>query len=210
MIGRMAGLCWGSDTEDFNKNYKRGLNCIKANHGRTLEYPQIYIEFEGYSARVIRELYTHIGSLPSRLQESTRYMDFSSFEFVTPPSIQKNSKAEKIYKNCMKEISNVITQLNELGVKREDSAMLLPLAMETKVIMRTNLRHLVDMSHQRLCSRAYWEFRELFKDLMEALSNYSNEWRILIKELKIFKPKCEMLGYCPELKSCGRKEKKEV
>lgn len=38
LIGRRAGICWGADITDAEKNYKRGLDCIKANHGRTWEF----------------------------------------------------------------------------------------------------------------------------------------------------------------------------
>ena len=73
LIGRRAGVCWGGDAEDEEKNYRRGMDCIKSNHGRTLEYVNVEMILDGYSARVIREWYTHIGGAPTRLQSSTRY-----------------------------------------------------------------------------------------------------------------------------------------
>ena len=30
MIGEEAGICWGADTSDINKNYKRGLECLRS------------------------------------------------------------------------------------------------------------------------------------------------------------------------------------
>lgn len=41
LIGREAGVCWGADTSKEKRNYKRGLDCLAQNHGRTLEFPQI-------------------------------------------------------------------------------------------------------------------------------------------------------------------------
>ena len=87
LIGRRAGICWGADITDEQKNYKRGLDCIESNHGRTLEFPDIHMVIDGYSAKCLREYYTHIGCLPTRLQASTRYIDYSKgdgFEYVTP------------------------------------------------------------------------------------------------------------------------------
>lgn len=55
-IGRCVGGCYGSDTSDDAKNYKRGLNCIKDGHGRVLEYADVTLEIDGYSIKVIREL----------------------------------------------------------------------------------------------------------------------------------------------------------
>lgn len=202
----MAGICWGADTKDHDKNYKRGLDCIKCNHGRTLEFPQIYMKISGYSARVVREYYTHIAGGPTRLQASTRYIDYGNFEYITPPSL--SGEALSLYESTMETITNAAQKLGkEYGVKREDAAMLLPLGMESTFVVRTNLRNLIDMSHQRLCNRAYWEFRKLMNNIMSSLAFYSDEWNTIVHELKLFKPKCELLGYCPERYSCGRKPK---
>ena len=207
LIGREAGVCWGADITDKEKNYKRGIDCLISGHGRTWEYPQIYMVLEGYSARVIRELYTHIGGSPTRLQASTRYINYKRFPYVTPPVIERNIETKTIYESAMQDIANAMEKLEVLNIPREDIALLLPLGMESKVVLRTNLRNLVDMAHQRLCTRAYWEYRCLMRDLMKALSEYSEEWKYLVD--KYFVPKCEVCGFCTEKKSCGRKPQKE-
>ena len=207
MIGESAGFCWGSDVSDANKNMKRAIDCIASGHGRTMEFPDIHLILDGYSARVIREFYTHIGCLPTRLQSSTRYVDAKSFKYVTPPSVFKNEKARQVYDETMEHIREGYAKLEELGIKREDAAMVLPLGMETVIVDKRNFRNLVDMAKNRMCTRAYWEYRELMNDICEALSSYSGEWNTLIK--LCMKPKCEISGYCTESKSCGRKPKKE-
>jgi thymidylate synthase (FAD) len=203
LIGERAGICWGADTTDKAKNYKRGLDCIKANHGRTLEYVNVEMVLDGYSARVIREWYTHIGGAPTRLQESTRYIDYGDFAYVIPPKIAKNEVALYFYDYAMGIITQAAKSLELEGIPREDIAMLLPLGMTTKIVDKRNLRNLIDMSRQRMCTRAYWEFRELFRDICEALKEYSEEWAYIIDTQMM--PKCEVLGYCPEKHSCGRK-----
>jgi thymidylate synthase (FAD) len=206
LIGERAGICWGADTTDKAKNYKRGLDCINANHGRTLGYVNVEMVLDGYSARVIREWYTHIGGAPTRLQESTRYIDYGEFEYVTPPTIAKNAAALDAYTYTMGRIADISKLLENLGIPREDIAMLLPLGMTTKIVDKRNLRNLIDMSRQRMCTRAYWEYRQLFKDICDALREYSEEWAYIIDTQMM--PKCEALGYCPETKGCGRKQKK--
>ena len=62
------------------------------------------------------------------------------------------------------------------------------------------------MSHQRMCTRAYHEYRRLFADVCKALSEYSGEWAYLVEHY--FVPKCEYMGFCKEAKSCGRKPKR--
>ena len=224
LIGKKAGSCWGADVYDYQKNFKRGIDCILSGHGRALEYPNIVFTVEGYSARVVRELYTHIGGSPTRLQASTRYIDYTEFDYVTPPKIKNfdlskvpNHTCEspqEIYDGVMEHICQALKVLDEYGIPREDSAMILPFGMTTKVEFKTNLRELVQICNQRLCTRAYWEFRELILDLGKALVDYGknywngdrpddvNEWSLVVKNL--FVPKCIKDGVCYEKFSCGR------
>lgn len=208
LIGKRAGICWGADISNDEKNYKRGLDCIESNHGRTLEFVNIEAVLDGWSSRVIREWYTHIGGSPTRLQASTRYIDYSrGFDYVTPSKIRNNIKALDKYSEVMeiiRENANILE--NEYGIPREDVANLFPLGMNTKIVDKRNLRNIIDMSRQRMCSRAYWEYRELFKTYMNELKKIDDEWVYIVNNY--FMPKCEMLGYCPEKYSCGRKVKK--
>lgn len=205
-IGEYAGICWGSDTSDLAKNYKRGLDCLKANHGRVLEYVDIEMCIEGISARLAREFYTHIGGAPTRLQESTRYVDCTDFDYTVPVSM-RGENSEDLYVNTMGLIASAVERLESVGVKREDAAMLLPLGMRTKIVDKRNLRNLIEMFHQRLCVRAYWEYRDLMKLIKEELSKLSEEWRYIAEHY--FVPKCEYFGWCPEVKGCKKYLTKE-
>nr|WP_207748516.1 FAD-dependent thymidylate synthase [Flavonifractor plautii] len=209
MIGEEAGICWGADTSDDTKNYKRGIDCLENGHGRTFEFPDVYMILDGYSARVIREWYTHIGGAPTRLQASTRYIDYEhGFDYFAPPSVQNNQRALDIYSGMMDSISEALRDLDELGIPREDSALGLPLGMTTKIVCKHNARNLIDMSHQRMCKRAYHEYRKLFGDLCDALRAYSDEWRYLVDHY--FMPKCKYMGFCNERYTCGRMPRRDV
>ena len=201
LIGQRAGVCWGADTSDPIKNYKRGLDCLESNHGRTLEYPNIEIVIEGYSAKCMREWYTHIGCLPTRLQASTRYINYENFKYITPHTIENNKEAKALWVSLMTDISFTIKKLEKIGIPREDASMALPLTMETKVVDKRNLRNYIDMSHQRLCKRAYWEFREMLTDIFNALRKVSPEWEYIIDNH--MKPKCVWMGKCTEKRGCG-------
>ena len=203
MIGEQAGICWGTDTSNIEKNYKRGLDCLKNNHGRTYEFPDIYAIIDGYSARVIREWYTHIGGAPTRLQASTRYIDYSNFEYVMPSSIAAHEYTEEEYQKTMRNISDCAKKLERAGIPKEDIAMILPLGMKTKIVDKRNLRNAIDMSRQRMCNRAYWEYKnDLFKDYCEALKQYSCEWAYIVDNY--FYAKCEPDKVCLETKGCGK------
>lgn len=206
LMGQRAGVCWGADVTDQKKNYKRGLNCLTSGHGRVMEYVNVEMVLDGYSARVIREWYTHLAGAPTRLQASTRYVNYEDFSYVLPDSVARNEKAAERFQQAMQTIRDAAAYLEqECGIPREDAAMLLPLGMTTKIVDKRNLRNLVDMSHQRMCNRAFWEYRRLFGDICKALSAISEEWAYLVDHF--FQAKCEWLGYCPEEKSCGRMPK---
>lgn len=205
-MGRRAGICWGADITDSEKNYKRGLDCIKSNHGRVFEFVNIEAIIEDYSARVIREWYTHIGGSPTRLQSSTRYINYDNFKYIIPKTVQTEEQ-KTWYNNAIDTISQTLKNLEESGVKREDAAMLLPLGMTTKIVDKRNVRSVISMAEQRMCSRAYWEYRELFNEYIKQLKLYSEEWATLIP--LVMKPKCDVLGYCPEKFGCGRKPQKK-
>jgi thymidylate synthase (FAD) len=209
LMGERAGVCWGADITDDAKNYKRGIDCIKSGHHRVMEYVNVEMIIDGYSARVIREWYTHIGGAPTRLQASTRYINYKEFSYIIPPQVAANEEAKKVYTEAMDAITKACTTLEkDLNIPREDSAMLLPLGMATKIVDKRNVRNLIEMSHQRLCTRAYWEYRQLMKDIMVALSEYSEEWKYLVDNY--FQPKCEVAGFCTEAKCCGRKPYKAI
>lgn len=209
MIGYEAGVCWGADVSNQEKNYKRGLDCIKNEHGRTWELPDAYATIEGYSAKCLREWYTHIGGSPTRLQASTRYIDYSKgegFKYTTPPSVKKKQETELEWHCFMRYVNSKIQWFIENGIPVEDATMCLPLAYSSNMVDKRNFRNLVDMSHQRKCTRAYWEYRQLFNDYEKALRSYSEEWNTLCD---LFMPKCEYFGFCKEKKTCGRKPQYE-
>ena len=208
LIGERAGICWNADVSDDEKNIKRGISCIDSGHGRTMEFVDVHMIIDGFSARVMREYYRHVGGLTPYLQASTRYIDYKDFDVIRPASIERNKEALVEFNMTVKNLRKSLEALKTLGVPNEDVANLLPLGMATKCIEKRNLRNLVDMSHVRKCSRAYHEYRlELFPAIENALKDYSDQWAWIIDNL--FKPKCEVYGYCDEKNSCGRMPRKE-
>ena len=208
LIGERAGVCWNADISDDEKNIKRGISCIEAGHGRTMEFVDVHMIIDGFSARVMREYYRHVGGLTPYLQASTRYINYKDFDVIRPASIERNKEALVEFNMTVKNLRKSLEVLKTLGIPNEDVANLLPLGMATKCIEKRNLRNLVDMSHVRKCSRAYHEYRlELFPAIENALKNYSEQWAWIVDNL--FKPKCEVFGYCDEKNSCGRMPRKE-
>lgn len=201
-IGYCAGVCWNSPVDDAEKNIKRAKSCIKSGHTRTAEYPDVFCVIQGYSARCIRELYTHIIGT-TRLQSSTRYVDAKNMdvnkEFYSP----FNDDAELVYKEGLSKVMETYQKLEELGSPKEDAANILPLGMDTKIVWKINLRALMHFMNLRLCARAYKEIRALSNELKAELKKLSPEWEWICDNLLL--PKCEAVGYCDEDHTCGRK-----
>lgn len=208
-IGENAGICWNSKTDVIEQNKKRAIECIKSGHGRVMEYVDIEFVLSNASARMIRELYTHIGGDPTRLQSSTRYVDASKFGYFTPPTILNKPCVKLIYDTCMSKIADAYKSLIESGISKEDAANLLPLGMNSKIVMKCNLRMLENLCNQRLCIRAYHEIRKFASMLVKQLASKNEEWQWLADNILV--PKCEKLKFinpelcfCTESHSCGR------
>ena len=165
-IGMCAGICWGSDTSVTKKNVKRALSCIDAQHGRVEELPDVYVVIDGYSAKCIRELYTHIGGAPTRLQASTRYIDYTStdmIDVVTPHTVERNQIAKIIWDTAIYNITKAMNDLKNLNIPNEDLTNLLPLAYCTEMVWKVNLRTLINFFNMRMCNRYLLIFFEVRK-----------------------------------------------
>ena len=196
-IGENAGICWGADITNVEKNIERAKTCMKSGHMRCAEYPTVEMILDEFSARVIRELFTHIIGV-TRLQESTRYVDYGEFTYYNPFT-KENSK--KLYNEFMNNVSDTYRELLDEGESKEDIANILPLGMNTKIVWKINLRALIHFMNERLCSRAYKEIRQLCNEIKKLLSEYSSEWNWICTNY--FVPKCKAIGYCMEDKCCG-------
>lgn len=209
LIGKTAAVCWDAKIDDPEKNRKRAWDCINSGHGRVMEWPNVEVIVTGYSAKCLREAMRHIVGT-SVLQASTRYINYAKgFDVVMPPSVTKSEETEAIWNNVIHAISDGMKELEAHGVPKEDFTNLLPLAYQSKMVWKVNLRTLVNFFGMRLCNRAYWEIRTLARELKDALIEYSPEWEEIANAL--FVPKCVHVGFCTEAKSCHyRPPKNEI
>ena len=147
---------------------------------------------------MIRELYTHIGGSPTRVQASTRYITYNDFAYVLPAGLSEEQ--EQVYKSTMKSIQNGYNQLKELGCKNDITGYILPLAMESTCVVKMNARTLENMFNQRLCNRALLEFKSIMGALRQKIKALDEEWCWIAD--KLFVPKCIKQGGCFEEYPC--------
>jgi len=197
LMGICASVCYNSEPSP-----KIGIECIENFHHRVLEYPDVIVEIQGYSAKMIRELYTHIVGV-TRLQESTRYVNYGGFEYVIPESINNNRDALSIYTKVMSEIAYAYSQLQHLDIPKEDISNILPFGMKSKMVLKINARAILHMAEVRLCGRAYWEYRNFMREFLNVVGKIDSEWEKIVTYAK---PKCKVYGVCREKKPCKKGE----
>lgn len=103
--------------------------------------------------------------LMSPMMRSQRYQDEYDFDYVVPPSIDTQDKMDD-YNAAMQKVKNTYRELRGMGVSAEDARYVLPGACKTELYITTNLRELMHMCNERLCSDAQEEIRSLFEQIV--------------------------------------------
>ncbi len=144
--------------------------------------------------------------LASFSQQSQRYVTFGeTLGYAIPGTIKKKRhKALIPYLETVERSRHLYLQLVKAGVSPEDARYLLPNAAFTNIVITMNFRELLHSASLRLCQRAQWEIRALFKEMKKEISQIEP---FLGKKLI---PKCQILGYCTEPKSCGLMPKRRI
>ena len=179
---------------------------ISSGHHSTLEHVQLTFLISGVSRSLSHQLVRH--RLAAISQQSQRYCTFEGgkFDYVIPQMIRGNEYTLGLFEGTMAHLAGVYSKLIQAGIPAEDARAVLPNACCTNLTWSVNIRELMHVCNERLCSCAQSEIRVMTQKIRLAT----------ISQLPFLKPflvpKCEMLGYCNESKqrSCGRKKVKEV
>ena len=169
---------------------------IASGHLSVLEHISFTFAIEGISRACSHQLVRH--RIASFSQQSQRYVSAGK-DFVIPDSISNDESAEKIFSDTLRTIEETYKKLVERGIPKEDARFILPNATQTKIVMTMNFRELYQVCQIRLCTRAQWEIRELFWKVKSEIKKVPQ----LAGLSEYLVPQCQILGYCPERKSCG-------
>jgi thymidylate synthase (FAD) len=96
----------------------------------------------------------------------------------------------------MQDFADAYNFLIDNGYPKEDARYILPNACETSLYLSCNLRELIHICNERLCSKAQWEIRNLVKE-MKSLVTPELHFMLV--------PKCKS-GRILCNSPCGRKE----
>lgn len=155
-IAEIASICYDSDPKDPMKLVK---HLYRNGHHSVMEHIYFTFKIEGISRACSHQLVRH--RMCSFTQRSQRYCSEDGFEFVTPPTIDKVR-----FEFYMESIGDQYEGYQISGVPNEDARYLLPNACATEMYLSCNLRELIHIANERLCSRAQWEIRELVQKMV--------------------------------------------
>lgn len=159
-IAKIASICY-----DSNPQNPLGLTKHLYKNGHHSVFEHIYFTFkiEGISRACSHQLVRHRHC--SFTQRSQRYCSEEDLKVVEPKSI-KDIDQKDGYISLMDYIGDHYRELQAHGIPNEDARYILPNACTTDLYLSCNLRELIHIANERLCSRAQWEIRELVKELI--------------------------------------------
>jgi len=189
--------------EDEEKMLKLISRVISSGHYSTIEHIQVSFAISNVSRACTHQLVRHRHM--SFSQKSQRYVkEKGQFDYLTPPTIQKNPELKEKYDDFMKKVADFYTEMTENGIPAEDARFILPNAAASSMVASLNLREMIHLANIRLCTRAQDEIRLLVRMMCNALIE-QEPW---LKPYLV--PKCERLGFCDEDKSCGRMATRDI
>ena len=157
-------------------------------HQSPIEHASFTFGIEGVSRALLAQITRH--RIASFSVQSQRYVDKSSFEYITPPEIAAIPEAMAEFTAAMEEDSRRYENLRNILAKshyekmiadgmtekeakkasekkaNEDARFVLPNACDTRMIVTMNTRSLYNFFSLRCCDRAQWEIREVARQML--------------------------------------------
>lgn len=216
---------WDEDTPSESL-IKYVQKILESGHHSVLEHVNFTFAISGVSRALLAQISRHrhislsvqsqryveikedFWSLESLLNDATYASEDTAIEaFTKLEDLAKKYFVDVTPNNSYHYCQSLLAYLSAItaGAKPEDARMFLPNATKTNMVLTTNLRELIHICKLRLCSRAQKEIRDMVKAMVDAVLAIDSEDTQWLKEY--LQPQCEILGYCPELKCCGRKKK---
>lgn len=159
-IAQIASICYDSDPKDPMRLVK---HLYRNGHLSVMEHIYFTFKIEGISRACSHQLVRHRHC--SFTQRSQRYCDENGFSFVTPPSVEDEMGVMFAYGTNIRSVENWY-RIWSSRIPKEDARYVLPNACATSLYLSCNLRELIHIANERLCSRAQWEIRELVKNMV--------------------------------------------
>lgn len=160
-IANIASICYDSDPKDPLKLVKHLYN-----NGHHSVFEHIYFTFkiEDISRACSHQLVRHRHC--SFTQRSQRYCDETDVPYIIPQHIVDND----IFGKDVATAFNGYEYQVDIGTPKEDARYILPNACATSLYLSCNLRELIHIANERLCTKAQWEIRELVNKMVSLVA----------------------------------------
>lgn len=159
-IAKIASTCYDSKPKNPMALVK---HLYQNGHHSVFEHIYFTFKVENISRACSHQLVRHRHC--SFTQRSQRYCKETGLDVVIPETITAKDVHEDAYMAEMAKIATAYNKLIEQGIPKEDARYLLPNACETSLYVSCNLRELIHMANERLCTRAQWEIREVVESM---------------------------------------------
>ena len=165
-IAQIAAICYDSDPKNPMALVK---HLYKNGHHSVFEHIYFTFKIEGISRACSHQLVRHRHC--SFTQRSQRYCSEDGFETVKPESIDDADNVNRWWDDYNDSVRENYIALQEMGIPNEDARYILPNACTTAIYLSCNLRELIHMANERLCTRAQWEIRDVVKAMCQLVDH---------------------------------------
>ena len=157
--------------------HERIGDIFKNKHFGLLEHASATFHVEGISRSCTHQLVRH--RISSYAQLSMRQVEPERLSTICPSSIGLREDTRNLYVTAFDICRKVYKQLRELGVPKEDARFIIPMGIETQIVITMNFRSWIHFLKLRTSKKAQWEIRamanEIWKQLKEIAPNVFNE-----------------------------------
>ncbi|MBQ7405301.1 MAG: FAD-dependent thymidylate synthase [Candidatus Methanomethylophilaceae archaeon] len=202
-----------------DEDLKSLKHALFSGHESVIEHAVFCFAISGISRACSHQLVRH--RLASYSQQSQRYVKMlgkvneSQFDFVTPESLMttviddywntesgdNSTLASEEFESLMESIGELYERMIDAGIPEEDARYVLPNACCTNIVVTMNGRQLRKFFMLRCCNRAQWEIREMANLMLAEVKKVAP---VIFEDAGA---SCDVLGYCPEQRSCGKCQK---
>jgi thymidylate synthase (FAD) len=141
---------------------------VREGHESLIEHASATFEISGVSRACTHQLVRH--RLASYSQESQRFVDMSSPEYIVPEVIADKPEAAEVWSEATSQLADAYRRLRALGIRKEDARFLLPNAAATRIVVTMNFRSWRHFIRERgLNPAAQWEIRAVALEILSQL-----------------------------------------
>jgi len=169
LLEHAGRVCYRSQSKGNPTAFLRAR--INEGHESLIEHASATFEVSGISRACSHQLVRH--RMASYSQESQRYVDLSTPEWVIPESIIDDPQALKIWKAFADQVQEAYQALRTRGILKEDARFVLPNATATRIIVTMNFRELRHFFNLRITREAQWEIRRVALRMLELITPHA-------------------------------------